>query len=84
MPISNLVEEASLFVAAALVLALATIWLRRDLRKSTVRMVFVMLAGLAGLMLVDRFGPGPARVRSAGSCGKARWRSSPSVLRELP
>ena len=59
MPISNLVEEASLFVAAALVLALVTIWLRRDLRKSTVHMVFVMLAGLAGLVLVDRFGPAP-------------------------
>src|SRR4029077_6387510 len=53
------VEEASLFVAAALLLALATIWLRRDLRKGTVRMTMVMLAGLAGLMLVVRFGPAP-------------------------
>ena len=59
MPISDLVEEASLFVVAALVLALATIWLRRDLRKGTVRMAFVMLGGLAGLILVDRFGPAP-------------------------
>ena len=33
MPISNLVEEASLFVAVALVLGLATIWLRRDLAR---------------------------------------------------
>jgi CRP-like cAMP-binding protein len=59
MPISDLVEEASLFVAVALVLALATIWLRRDLRKSTVRMVAFMLAGLIGLVLVERFGPAP-------------------------
>lgn len=59
MPISDLVEEASLFAVAALVLALATIWLRRDLRKGTVRMAFVMLGGLAGLILVDRFGPAP-------------------------
>ena len=59
MPISDLVEEASLFVALALVLALATIWLRRDLRKSTVRMVAFMLAGLIGLVLVERFGPAP-------------------------
>ena len=59
MPISDLVEEASLFVAVALVLALATIWLRRDLRKSTVRMVAFMLAGLIGLVLVQRFGPAP-------------------------
>jgi small-conductance mechanosensitive channel/CRP-like cAMP-binding protein len=59
MPASELVQEASLFAAAALVLALATIWLRRDLRKGTVRMAFVMLAGLAGLVLVGRFGPGP-------------------------
>ena len=59
MPISNLVEEASLFVAAALVLALATIWLRRDQRKGTVRMAAFMLVGLAGLVLVERYGPGP-------------------------
>ena len=59
MPLSNLVEEASLFVVAALVLALGTVWLRRDLRKSTTHMVFVMLVGLAGLVLVDRFGPAP-------------------------
>ena len=59
MPISDLVEEASLFVTVALVLALVTIWLRRDLRKSTVRMVLFMLAGLVGLVLVERFGPRP-------------------------
>jgi small-conductance mechanosensitive channel/CRP-like cAMP-binding protein len=59
MPISDLAEEASLFVAVALVLAAATIWLRRDLRKSTVRMVLFMLAGLVGLVLVERYGPGP-------------------------
>ena len=51
MPISDLVEEACLFVAAALVLALATVWLRRDLRKRTVRMAFVMLVGLAGVSM---------------------------------
>ena len=71
MPISELVEEASLFAAAALVLALATIWLRRDLRKGTVHMAFVMLVGLAGLVLVERFGRDPARGRSAVSCAKA-------------
>ena len=59
MPISDLVEEAALFVAAALVLGFATIWLRRDLRKSTVRMMIFMVAGLAGLILVERFGPAP-------------------------
>ena len=59
MPISDLVEEASLFVAAALALGFATIWLRRDLRKSTVRMMIFMVAGLAGLILVERFGPAP-------------------------
>ena len=59
MPTSDLVEEASLFVAVAVVLALVTIWLRRDLRKSTVRMVAFMLAGLIGLVLVERFGPAP-------------------------
>jgi len=59
MPVSELVEEASLFAAAAFLLALATVWLRRDLRKDTMQMTFVMLIGLAGLVLVERFGPPP-------------------------
>jgi small-conductance mechanosensitive channel len=59
MQVSELVEEASLFAAAAFLLALATVWLRRDLRKDTMQMTFVMLVGLAGLVLVERFGPPP-------------------------
>jgi hypothetical protein len=51
MPISNLTADAALFAAAALALALLTIWLRRDLRRG-LRMAFVMLVGLAGLALV--------------------------------
>lgn len=60
MPISELVVDASLFVAVALLLALGTIWLRRDLRRGTLQMALIMLAGLAGLALVEQFGPGPA------------------------
>jgi small-conductance mechanosensitive channel len=60
MPTSDLIDDAALFVAAGLVLALVTIWLRRDLRKGTVNMAVVMLVGLAGLALLERFGPGPA------------------------
>jgi hypothetical protein len=81
MPISDLVEEASLFVVVALILALATISLRRDARKSTVNMVFFMLAGLVGLVLVERFGPVLARGRSAASCARAR---SPSLRSASP
>jgi small-conductance mechanosensitive channel/CRP-like cAMP-binding protein len=71
MPISNLTADAALFAAAALALALLTIWLRRDLRRGTVQMAFVMLVGLAGLALLEHFGPGPADMTLA------------SVLREL-
>ncbi len=60
MPISDLTADAALFVAAALVLALVTIWLRRDLRKGTVQMVIIMLVGLAALALLERYGPGPS------------------------
>ncbi len=60
MPTSHLVANSVLFVAAALLLAALTIWLRRDLRRGTVSMAIVMLVGLAGVALVDKFGPGPA------------------------
>jgi len=66
MPVSELVEEASLFAAAALLLALATVWLRRDLRKGTMQMTFVMLVGLVGLVLVERFGPAPGEAPFGG------------------
>jgi len=59
MPASDLINDSALFVAAALVLALGTIWLRRELRRGTGHMVIVMLAGLAGLALLESFGPGP-------------------------
>jgi len=58
MPTSDLINDAALFVAAGLALALATIWLRRDLRKRTVRMAMVMLVGLGGLVLLAGFGAG--------------------------
>ena len=60
MPITALIEDSALFVAAGLVLALATIWLRRELRKSTAHLVLAMLIGLGGLVLLERFGPGSA------------------------
>jgi small-conductance mechanosensitive channel/CRP-like cAMP-binding protein len=60
MPTTDLIVDSTLFVAAGLVLALATIWLRRDMRAGTARMVLVMLIGLGGLALLERFGPGPA------------------------
>ena len=60
MPISSLTTDAALFAVAALVLALLTIWLRRDLRQGTVHMVIIMLAGLAAVALLEQFGPGPS------------------------
>ena len=60
MPISNLTTDAALFAVTALVFALVTIWLRRDLLMGTVHMVIIMLIGLAGLALLERFGPGPS------------------------
>ena len=58
MPTSELIIDAALFTAAGLALALATVWLRRDLRKRTSHMVLVMLAGLAGLALLANIGTG--------------------------
>ena len=60
MPISDLTADAALFAAAALLLALVTVWLRRNLRKGTLHLVVVMLVGLGSLALLERFGPGPA------------------------
>ena len=71
MPISDLTVDATLFAAVALVLALLTIWLRPDLRQGTGRMVVIMLVGLGGLALLERFGPGPSDAMLA------------SILREL-
>ena len=71
MLISDLTADSALFAAAGLLLALLTIWRRRDLRRGTVHLVVVMLVGLASLALLERFGPGP----SEGPLG--------GILREL-
>jgi len=58
MPSAELVDNAALFVTAGLALALAAVWLRRDLLKSMVHMAIPMIVGLAGLALLARFGEG--------------------------
>jgi len=66
MPTSDLFNDAAMFVAAGLVLALVTVWLRRDLRRSTAHMVVVMLAGLGGVGLLAWLGAGRADGPIAG------------------
>ena len=56
MPTTELIFDVELFVAAGLALALATIWLRRDLRRNMIGMAIAMGMGLIGLTLLARFG----------------------------
>lgn len=56
MPTPELILDAELFVAAGLVLALATLWLRRDLRQNMLNMSVAMGVGLVGLVLLGRYG----------------------------
>jgi small-conductance mechanosensitive channel/CRP-like cAMP-binding protein len=55
MPTPDLIFDTELFVAAGLVLALATLWLRRDLRKNMLSMSIAMGLGLVGLVLLARY-----------------------------
>src|SRR4029453_13893076 len=56
MPTPDLIFDAELFVAVGLVLALATLWLRRDLRQNMFHMSVAMGVGLVGLVLLGRYG----------------------------
>src|SRR4029453_1615932 len=56
MPTPDLILDAELFVAAGLILALATLWLRRDLRQNMFNMSIAMGVGLVGLVLLGRYG----------------------------
>ena len=56
MPTPELIYDAELFVATGLALALATLWLRRDLRQNMFNMSMAMGVGLVGLALLARFG----------------------------
>ena len=56
MPTPELIYDAELFVAKGLALALATLWLRRDLRQNMFNMSIAMGVGLVGLVLLARFG----------------------------
>ncbi len=56
MPTPDLILDAALYVAAGLVLALVTTWLRRDLRKNMANMFVAMTAGLLGLVALSRYG----------------------------
>lgn len=56
MPTTDLIFDAELFVVAGLALALATIWLRRDLRRNMISMAIAMGLGLVGLTVLARFG----------------------------
>lgn len=56
MPAPNLIADAELFVAAGLALALATIWLRPELRQNMLNMSITMGVGLVGLVLLARYG----------------------------
>jgi small-conductance mechanosensitive channel/CRP-like cAMP-binding protein len=56
MPTPDLIYDVELFVAAGLALALATIWLRRDLRRNMVTMAFAMGIGVIGLIALARYG----------------------------
>ena len=56
MPTHDLIYDAELFVAAGLALALATLWLRRDLRQNMLNMSIAMGIGLLGLALLASYG----------------------------
>ena len=56
MPTHELIYDAELFVVAGLALALATLWLRRDLRQNMLNMSIAMGVGLLGLVLLTRYG----------------------------
>lgn len=56
MPTADLIFDAQLFVAAGLALALATIALRRDLRRNMITMAVTMGVGLVGLIVLARYG----------------------------
>ena len=56
MPSPELIYDAELFVATGLALALATLWLRRDLRQNMFNMSMTMGVGLLGLVLLARYG----------------------------
>jgi len=56
MPTPELIFDAQMFVAAGLVLALITRWLRRDLRGNMIGMSITMGVGLVGLVLLARYG----------------------------
>lgn len=56
MPTPDLILDAAQFAVAGLALALATIWLRRDLRKNMFIMVVAMMGGLLGLVALVRYG----------------------------
>jgi hypothetical protein len=89
MPVSELVEEASLFAAAAFLLALATVWLRRDLRKGTMRMAFVMPSARgagAGRALRRRRARGRSGVMREAALAilTVAPRESPSRSRSVP
>jgi small-conductance mechanosensitive channel/CRP-like cAMP-binding protein len=56
MPTPDLIFDVELFAAAGLALALATLWLRRDLRQNMINMSIAMGMGLLGLVLLARYG----------------------------
>ncbi len=58
MPTYELIVDAARFAAAGLALALATLWLRRDLRRNMVGMAILMTMALAGLAALLQFGSG--------------------------
>ena len=56
MPTSDLIFDATLFTAAGLVLGLVTIVFRPDLRRNMMLMVGIMVFGVLGLVILERFG----------------------------
>jgi len=55
MPSQDLILNATLFAAAGLVLALATMRLARPVRKATLNMALIMVAGVLGLVALAQF-----------------------------
>jgi len=58
MPTYDTIHDASLFAAVGLLLAFITMKRARAFRKGMVSMVILMSAGLAGLVLLSRYGGG--------------------------
>lgn len=56
MPTPELIDDALIYIAVGLVLALATMRMRRDLRGGTVQVTIVMIVGLLGLIALPHLG----------------------------